>query len=126
MTRSRKPSVEQSRAMSSPQLRAFRPSGPRSLEPERHRSSQLADPSVLAEPCQRCGVRADIGCRHQPAEGKAPVQVAEPPQPRQRQKDGGQGWAFHRSKQTQSLRGKAGNPTKREFNDLLPPGWRGK
>jgi hypothetical protein len=77
----------------------------------------------MPEACSRCGVRIDVGCKHRQAEGSAPVQV--PPQTRSRSYDG-QGFNFHRRKLTQSLRGKAGNPTAREFQDLLPPGWRTK
>lgn len=29
--------------------------------------------SAPSEPCNRCGVRADVGCKHRPAEGALPI-----------------------------------------------------
>lgn len=54
------------------------------------------------EPCQRCGVRADVGCKHRPPLGLPPIAVAEPEDKEdgrhQSRKNGGQGWAFHRER----------------------------
>lgn len=74
----------------------------------------------MSEPCFKCGVRADIGCRHQPAEGMAPIQTLEPADPRKAER--GQGlWAFHppTKRQVSSIRGRLGNPTRREFEKLI-------
>lgn len=80
----------------------------------------------MSEACPRCGIRADIGCKHQPAHGRAPVQ--EEPRRDGRSIDRGQGRAFAKSKKgnLNSRWGKAGNPTAREFQALLPPDWRSK
>lgn len=32
----------------------------------------------MSESCYRCGVRADIGCKHRPAEGAPPLAIAQP------------------------------------------------
>lgn len=49
----------------------------------------------MPEACTRCGVRADIGCKHRPAEGSAPVQG--PPKTHANTRKSGQGWtAFHK------------------------------
>lgn len=52
-----------------------------------------------AEPCRRCGVRADVGCKHRPAQGVVPLVVATagdpPPLDRRSRPNGGQGLSFH-------------------------------
>jgi hypothetical protein len=63
----------------------------------------------MPDACQRCGVRADVGCKHQKPTGQAP-----PASPQEKV----------RGPNLNSRFGKAGNPTKREFNAMLPPGWR--
>lgn len=52
---------------------------------------------ATAEPCLRCGVRADVGCRHRAAEGPAPLAIddPEPPPDGRSRPAGGQGWNFH-------------------------------
>jgi hypothetical protein len=64
----------------------------------------------MTEPCGRCGVRADVGCRHQPPEGEPPVQMAVVDKRRSVISGGGrykitmsqdgQGKNFHRRKET--------------------------
>lgn len=74
------------------------------------------------EPCQRCGVRADVGCRHRPAAGVVPLAIAmgdEPNHDGRSRPNSGQGFNFHRQKQANSLWGKADNPTRREFASNL-------
>lgn len=43
----------------------------------------------MAEACPRCGVRGDIGCPHQPAEGPPPPAVAKPTKPKRSSLSGG-------------------------------------
>jgi len=70
--------------------------------------------SIIApnEPCPRCGVRADVGCKHRPAEGSPPPAIARAEYEKRdgRRNYTGQGHNFHRAKLS-SLWGKAGNPT---------------
>lgn len=54
-----------------------------------------------AEPCGRCGVRADVGCKHRGPQGLPPVAVADPRpkiDARSHGNNGGQGWAMHRDR----------------------------
>lgn len=39
---------------------------------------------ATAEPCGRCGTRADLGCRHQPPQGERPAHLDEEPQAKAR------------------------------------------
>lgn len=75
----------------------------------------------MSEGCSLCGVRRDIGCKHHPAEGSPPPAISHPKGKKDgRQVDRGQGHAFHRPPGNKnSLFGKAGNPTRREFQDFL-------
>lgn len=73
------------------------------------------------EPCARCGVRADVGCKHRPAAGDRPPAIASPdvkPDGRGGARPGN-GHNFHRNKApTASIWGKEGNPTERQFASL--------
>jgi hypothetical protein len=53
------------------------------------------------EPCWRCGVRADVGCKHRPAAGIAPRPVARVED--RRRADKGQGLGFHRERLASNL-----------------------
>lgn len=46
----------------------------------------------MSAPCSYCGVRPDVACKHRPATGEPPVQMAERVDRRKRQL---QGLAFH-------------------------------
>lgn len=49
-----------------------------------------------SEPCPRCGVRADVGCKHQPAVGPAPPAIARADyEKRDGRKNGLQGLLSH-------------------------------
>lgn len=58
------------------------------------------------EPCPRCGVRADVGCKHRPAEGVPPQAIVRT---NHEKRDGrsrpnsGQGWNFHRGDLARNL-----------------------
>jgi hypothetical protein len=52
----------------------------------------------VSEPCVRCGVRGDIGCKHRAAEGVAPIAIT------------GSGRADRRKGNLNSPFGKHGNP----------------
>lgn len=61
------------------------------------------------QPCDSCGVRGDVSCKHRPGLGAPPPAIANP---NSKGKDGrkpsvGQGWnAFHR-------------PSQREMSDFI-------
>lgn len=72
------------------------PRGP-GRPPHKVKNNPLAN--APSEPCSRCGVRADVGCRHRPAAGPPPPAMDPRGKPK---KDGrhksGSGWqgrAFH-------------------------------
>lgn len=63
------------------------------------RRSALGGLEAPAEPCPRCNVRADVGCKHQPASGVVPLAMTRAstfkPLPTQMRPGMGQGLAFH-------------------------------
>jgi hypothetical protein len=61
----------------------------------------------MSEPCGRCGVRADIGCKHRPAEGAPPASIRAAKPKARAQRFVGEGFsAFHK-------------PRKRELERLV-------
>lgn len=57
-------------------------------EPDRRfRGLPPVDRFVDRDPCWRCGVRADLGCRHRPASGTAPVALADDPGDARRERE---------------------------------------
>jgi hypothetical protein len=48
------------------------------------------------EPCGRCGVRADVGCRHRPAAGVPPLAIVTSDPPRKDLRVHNQGLHFYR------------------------------
>jgi hypothetical protein len=60
-------------------------------------------PGVAAEPCNRCGVRGDVDCKHRKGAGGPPPAVARA------------NYEKRRGPNLNSRWGKAGNPTASEF-----------
>lgn len=64
-----------------------------------------------------CQVRPDIGCKHRPAQGAPPPAISEAGK---KKRKGGQPANLN------SRWGKAGNPKRREVEEMLQGGWRPK
>lgn len=63
----------------------------------------------MPEPCWRCEVRSDIGCKHQPASGNPPIAFAKTKEKVDKR--------FKRP--VASIFGAAGNPTRKEFDTII-------
>lgn len=81
------------------------------MAPVRHINHAVANGAreAPAEPCSRCGVRADVGCKHRPAQGAQPLAIARS---NDEKPDGRKG---RPDRNLHSFWGKGGNPTKAEF-----------
>ncbi len=74
----------------------------------------------MPEPCSYCNVRSDIGCRHRPAEGEAPIAIVTSSKVdgRTLKKDLNQGLHFKLAK-VRKLKGNKGNPSLKQFKRAL-------